>query len=255
MSTGPSSQPQASHGPPAGSVGGDGRPGGKAAAGRLHNLIELGGLASAVLLVAFGLGAIVLSIQGRNTVHTELARQRIVGASDMTPKASKAEAKQAGVPTSVGLPTCTVAGKKVESGSVARCFADYMRIHALDATGNETYAQIPEYETANGKGTNEPLNALTNSRGEPVENPARTLWVTETALSTGLNASYMAEQLGTFGIVVGVALVLAGAGFAIITLSGALRSSQASETALARLLVRGGMRDGSASPAGRARAT
>jgi len=45
----------------------------------------------------------------------------------------------------------------------------------------------------------------------------------------------MAEQLGLFGIVVGVALLLAGAGFGILALSGALR---APETALARLLDR-----------------
>lgn len=215
--------------------------GGGTAGGKLRNLLELGGLAASVILIAFGLGAIGLSVQGRNTVHTELARQRIVGASDMNPKAIAIEAKQAGVPASAGLPTCSVAGKTIDNGSTARCFASYMRIHALNATGNLTYSQIPQYATANGKGTNEPMEALTNSHGEPVENPARTLWVTETALSTGLNASYMAEQLGLFGIVVGVALLLSGVGFAIITLSGALRSSEAADTALARALVRAGV--------------
>ena len=34
---------------------------------------------------------------------------------------------------------------------------------------------------------------------------AANLWITETALSTALNVSYMAEQLALFGIVVGVA--------------------------------------------------
>jgi ABC-type transport system involved in multi-copper enzyme maturation permease subunit len=37
--------------------------------------------------------------------------------------------------------------------------------------------------------------------------------VTETALATALNTSYMADQLGNFGLVVGVALLLAGIGF------------------------------------------
>jgi hypothetical protein len=36
------------------------------------------------------------------------------------------------------------------------------------------------------------------------------VWVTETALTTALNMAYMAEQLALFGIVVGVALLLAG---------------------------------------------
>jgi hypothetical protein len=225
-----------------GGKGPDGQAGHSNGHGKLRSLLELGGLASAVVLIAFGLGAIGLSVQGRNTVHTELARQHIVGAADMNPKATALEAKQAGVPASVGLPTCNVAGKRIENGSSARCFASYMRIHALNATGNETYSQMPEYATANGEGTNDPMSALTNSRGEPVENPSRTLWVTETALSTGLNASYMAEQLGMFGIVVGIALLLSGVGFAVITLSGALRSPETSETALAKFLVQLGVR-------------
>ena len=31
--------------------------------------------------------------------------------------------------------------------------------------------------------------------GAPVGNPARNVWVTETALSTAVNTSYMAEQI------------------------------------------------------------
>jgi hypothetical protein len=46
--------------------------------------------------------------------------------------------------------------------------------------------------------------------------------VTATALGTALNASYMAESLSLFGIVVGVALLLAGFGFAILTMGGTL---------------------------------
>jgi hypothetical protein len=39
--------------------------------------------------------------------------------------------------------------------------------------------------------------------------------------------SYMAEQVALFGIVVGIALLLAGIGFLILTLSGALRARTA----------------------------
>ena len=53
--------------------------------------------------------------------------------------------------------------------------------------------------------------------------------MTETALTTALNTSYMADQLGLFGIVVGVALLLSGFGFAILAIGGALRNP---ETAL-----------------------
>ena len=47
--------------------------------------------------------------------------------------------------------------------------------------------------------------------------------MTETALSTALNASYIAESLWVFGIVVGIALLLSGIGFAILAAGGTLR--------------------------------
>ena len=50
------------------------------------------------------------------------------------------------------------------------------------------------------------------------------MWVTETALSTALNVSYMADQLGNFGIVVGVALLLSGFGFVILAEGAAHRA-------------------------------
>ena len=40
--------------------------------------------------------------------------------------------------------------------------------------------------------------------------------MTETALTTALNMSYMATQLSLFSIVIGVALLLAGIGFAVL---------------------------------------
>ncbi len=84
-----------------------------------------------------------------------------------------------------------------------------MRIHTLEATGGVPYSQMPRFATADGKGTNDPKAAL-QANGQPVDNAARNIWVTETALTTALNTSYMAEQLSLFGIVVGVALLLSG---------------------------------------------
>ena len=43
--------------------------------------------------------------------------------------------------------------------------------------------------------------------------------MTETALTTALNVSYMAENLSLFALVVGVALLLAGIGFVILALA------------------------------------
>ena len=101
-----------------------------------------------------------------------------------------------------------------------------MRIHTLEASRGLTYSQMPRYATADGKGTNDATKAL-QSEGQPVSNAARDLWVTETALTTALNTSYMAEQLSLFGVVVGVALLLAGIGFGVLSLGGVLRGQPA----------------------------
>ena len=198
-------------------------------------IFEFGGIAAGIILIAFGVGALVLSFQGKSTVVSSLKEQAIVGTPDMTPAGIKAEAKAAGLPASIKLPTCDVAGKLVNSGSRARCFADYMRIHAYEATGGVPYSQMPRYATEDGKGTNDASKALTQN-GRPVDNAARNVWVTETALSTALNMSYLADQLGTFGIVVGIALLLSGIGFVILAVGGALRAGswlfeQSSKTA------------------------
>ena len=51
----------------------------------------------------------------------------------MTPEAIAQEAQDAGLPASIELPTCNVADKSIDTGSEAKCFADYMRIHALES--------------------------------------------------------------------------------------------------------------------------
>jgi hypothetical protein len=198
-----------------------------------RKLFEYGGIAASIVLVAFGIGAIVLGVNGQSTVHKNLKQEAIVGTPDMKPSAIKAEAKQAGLPASISLPTKSVAGKTIDNGSRARIFAQYMRIHALEATGGYTYAQMgryaakpdtPKSQLAKGGGTDNEQYALIDPKTkQPVANGARNVWVTETALSTALNTSYMAEQLSIFGIVVGIALLLSGIGFSVLTIGGAIR--------------------------------
>jgi hypothetical protein len=188
----------------------------------MRKWFEIGGYAAAVVLIAFGVGALVLSFNGHSTVNSSLKQEKIVGSPDMTPAAIKAEAQKAGL-KNVSLPTCTVANKAVTNGTTARCFAQYMRIHTLEATGGLTYAEMPRFATADGKGTNDATKALT-AKGQPLDNPARNLWVTETALTTALNTSYLASQMSLFGIVVGIALLLSGIGFGILAVGGALRN-------------------------------
>ena len=194
----------------------------------MKKFFEFGGVAAGVLLVAFGIAAIVLGVNGRNTVSTELKQQQIVGTPDMTPAGIKAEAAKAGL-KNVNLPTCTVANQAVNSGTRARCFAQYMRIHALGASSGLTYAQMGRYQAKpdapikatdfNG-GTNVNTYAVVNTAtGQPADNGVRNVWVTETALTSALNLAYTASQISLFGIVVGIALLLTGIGFLILAFS------------------------------------
>lgn len=190
----------------------------------MRKVFEIGGLVAAVVLVAFGIAAIALGVNGNKEVQTALKQQKLTGTPNMTPSVETALAKKAGLDVAaIEMPTCKIAGKAVTEGKNARCFANYMRVDALMATGGQVYSQMPHYATADGKGTNNEAEAL-KVGGKAVENPARNVWVTETALSTALNASYMAEQTALFGVVVGIALLLAGLGFAVLTIAGALRN-------------------------------
>ena len=152
----------------------------------MKKLLEYGGIAASVLLIAFGIGATVVGFNGRDQVRTELAREQIVG-----------------------TPDSTIPNQLVNTGSEAQAFAKVMRKHTLEATGGKTYAQMPRFATADGKGTNDEKAALKNPKsGTPVDNPARNIWVTETALTTALNTAYFAESTATFVIVMGIAMLL-----------------------------------------------
>jgi hypothetical protein len=208
-----------------------------------RRLFELGGYAAAVILVGFGIAALVMGINGRSTVSSSLEQEQIIGTPDMTPTgiagevtaAKAAQSKlvatlqKAGVqvtPSPIETPGCSVAGKLVSSGDRARCFAEYMRIHTFSATSGLTYSQMGRYVAKPGTAvkdmdglgaTNDPKAAAVDPKTtQPVSNGRRDIWVTYTALTTALNTSYMASQLALFAVVVGVALLLAGIGFAIL---------------------------------------
>jgi len=176
----------------------------------MRKAFEIGGLVAGLVLVAFGIVVIVMGVNGRSTVTTSLKQQQIVGTADMTPAGITTEAKKAGL-TNVTIPTCNVANQAVTTGAKARCFAQYMQIHALEATGGFVYAQMGQYtakpgtpanQLAPGGGTsNTDFAVIDSTTKQPVSNGARNVWVTETALATALDSSYMASQLALFGIV------------------------------------------------------
>jgi hypothetical protein len=211
----------------------------------MRKYFEFGGLVAAVVLIVFGAVAITMGANGRSTVNKSLKNEYIVGTPDMTPSAIRAEAQKAGIASAVTVwPTKSVANQKIETGAKARLMAEYMRIHTLEATHGFTFAQMgiytakpgtPKAQLMPGGGTDDAGYAAIDPQTKaPVQNAARQIWVTETALTTALNTSYMADQLGLFGIVVGIALLLSGFGFGILAIGGALRNPQTALTFLRR---------------------
>jgi len=220
----------------------------------MRKFFEIGGVVAGAVLIAFGIAAIVMGMNGRSTVSDSLKQEQITGTPDMTPTAIAGEvtaAKQAQsklfsqlkaagsnlTPSPIETPSCSVANKLVDTGSEARCFAKYMRIHTFGATSGLTYSQMGRYvakpntplQSTDGLGaTNDPKYAVTDPKTQqPVSNGRRDIWVTYTALTTALNTSYFATQMALFGVVIGIALLLAGIGFEILAIGGALESPKA----------------------------
>ena len=209
----------------------------------MKKFFQMGGVIAGALLVLFGIGAMVIGFTGRSEVRDNIAREAIVGSPDMTPSAINEEAAKAGL-KNVDLPSCSVADEAITTGDEAKCFASYMRIHTLEATGGYTYSQMGRYEAqatapkselAEGGGTNNPTYAASDPKtGQPVANGARDLWVTETALTTALNTSFFAERVAMFSIVMGFALLLSGVGFLVLAYLGVLKRRTAETAATKR---------------------
>ena len=162
----------------------------------MTSLARKGGVAASIILIILGVGAMVAGVAGREKVQHDLAREQIVG-----------------------TPDSTIPGQKVDSGGEAKAFAAIMRKHTLEATGGQTYSQMGRFLDESGKPTSDEAAAAKDPKsGQPVENPARNIWISSTAFQTALNTAYFAESVATFVIVIGFALLLAGIGFLILTL-------------------------------------
>ena len=162
----------------------------------MRKLLQYGGIVASVILIAIGLGAIYAGFDGRSQVRTDLAAEQIVGTDDST-----------------------IPGQLVDTGSEAQAFALVIRKHTLEATGGQTYSQMGRFLDESGNATGDEAAAAKDPRtGEPVENPARNIWISSTAFQTALNTAYFAESVATFVIAMGAALLLVGIGFLVLTL-------------------------------------
>ena len=55
----------------------------------MRKVLEIGGIVAAAVLVALGVAAFVMGVNGRGTVRDSLKLEQIVGSPDMTPAAIK----------------------------------------------------------------------------------------------------------------------------------------------------------------------
>jgi hypothetical protein len=167
---------------------------------------EIGGFMAGVVLILFGVAAIFMGASGYSTTRDSIKNEGITFGTSDDPAVAKYASQWA--------------GDQVKTGDQARAFAKVMRAHTLEATGGLTYAAMGRYQAAakldDPAGTNDENAAAKDANGQPVANGARNIWVTETALTTALNVSYMAERLSVFGLVVGIALLLTGIGLVIL---------------------------------------
>jgi hypothetical protein len=186
----------------------------------IRRILEYGGLLAGAVLIAFGIAAIYMGVDGRSTVRDSIKQEQIFFGDTQDPAvATYAE---------------DWAGEQVLTGDQARAFAQIIHEHATESSGGLSYSQMGRFVSADDPeslaGTSDEAAALKDDEGNPVPNTARNTWVTATALSTALNVSYMAEKMALFGIVVGVALLLTGVGLfilALVVLGGALREKAA----------------------------
>jgi hypothetical protein len=170
---------------------------------------EIGGFVAGAVLILFGVATIYMGVDGRSTVRDSLKQEQITFGTVDDPAVAKYAEQWA--------------GEQVKTGDQARAFAQIMRFHTVNGEWNPehlTYAQMGRFlasdDPSNPAGTSDETAALKDETGNPVSNSFRNTWVTETALTTALNTSYMAEQLSLFGMVVGVALLLTGVGLVIL---------------------------------------
>jgi hypothetical protein len=159
--------------------------------------LKYAGLAASVMLIAFGIGATVVGVNGRAEVRDTLKAEQIVGTPDMDKR---------------------IADKPVQTGADAKLFAAGIRKHTLEATDGQVYAEMDRFIDKAGKPTSdESLAAVDAKTGQPVENELRNLWITSTALTTALNTSFFAESVALFAIIMGIALLLTGIGMLVFT--------------------------------------
>lgn len=157
-------------------------------------------IALVIVGVAFLVGGVYTAVRGvdaRGQVREELLAQNITTTED------------AAIPNA-----------RVDDAATADAMADIIGVHALEATGGRTYAELGRFLAADGGDTSDEAAALKDSEGTPVPNPLRNVAFQASALQTSLHTSHMALGVADLAIGLGVlisvlGLVVGGIGVAL----------------------------------------
>jgi hypothetical protein len=152
-----------------------------------------------IVFVGAGVYTTVRGLDARNTVRAELLAQNITTPED-----------------------ASIPNARVQDAATAHAMAEIIGVHAEEATGGKTYAEMGRFLTPDGGDTSDEAAALKDENGNPVANPLRDVAFQASALQASLHTSHMADEVGT--LVIGLGLMIAVLGFVIggigIALSG-----------------------------------
>lgn len=94
----------------------------------VKRILEFGGLAAGVLLIAFGAIAIYMGVDGRTTVRDSIKQEQIYFGESSDPAVAQFAPQWA--------------GGQVANGEQARAFAKVMREHTMESSSGLTYAEM-----------------------------------------------------------------------------------------------------------------
>lgn len=143
---------------------------------------------SGVLAILLGIAVTIGGSSGVVFTYQSISREKIVTTEDSA-----------------------IPNKPVRDPMTMKAQADVIRKHTLEATKNQTYAQMPrEVAQVDASGS-----AVLDKDGKPVmvPNALRNMWVTATTLTTALNLGIVAYLVSGLAIVFGLSSIWMGVVF------------------------------------------
>ena len=143
-----------------------------------------------LVFVAAGVYTVLRGFDARDRVREELLAQNITTPED-----------------------ASIPNARVDDPATAEAMADIIDVHAREATGGETYAELGRYLAADGSDTNDEAAALLDPEGRPVPNPLRNVAFQASTLRSSLFTSVMAFNVAD--LVVGLGAMMLALGVAV----------------------------------------